>query len=278
MKASVIFTTYNQPDWLEKTFWGFYCQSEKDFEVVVADDGSNHATRCLVEQLRAQAPFPVKYIWQPDEGFRKCAILNKAILQASSDYLIFTDGDCIPRADFVEEHLRCKRPGHYLSGGYFKLPRSVSAAITQQDVEEQRVFDLDWLKAQGVALGKRALKMRLAQSQFGAFFNAILPTKSSFNGHNASCYKTDAIKVNGFNEAMEYGGLDIEFGVRLRNSGVQPRLVRYSTVTMHLDHDRAYATPEMRARSAAVKANTKAKRLAYCEQGLTNPCRRDESY
>jgi hypothetical protein len=68
---------------------------------------------------------------------------------------------------------------------------------------------------------------------------------------------------------MEYGGLDIEFGVRLRNAGVRPKLVRYSTITMHLDHDRSYATPEMKARSAAIKAHTKSAKLAYCKLGLS---------
>ena len=40
MKTSVIFTTYNSPTWLEKVLWGFFSQTYRDFEIVIADDGS----------------------------------------------------------------------------------------------------------------------------------------------------------------------------------------------------------------------------------------------
>ena len=38
----------------------------------------------------------IEHVWHEDRGFRKCEILNRAILAASADYLIFTDGDTIP--------------------------------------------------------------------------------------------------------------------------------------------------------------------------------------
>src|SRR5690606_30275495 len=112
--ASVIFTTYNQPDWLEKVLFGFAAQDRADFEVLVADDGSDDRTRQCLLALQPLLPMPVRHLWQPDDGFRKCEALNMAIAAARSDYLVFTDGDCIPRADFVSTHLRERAPGRFL--------------------------------------------------------------------------------------------------------------------------------------------------------------------
>lgn len=96
MKLSVIITTYNSPVWLEKVLWGYSVQTHKDFEIVIGDDGSRDDTRETIDRLRKETGLTIKHIWQEDKGFRKCRILNKAILQADAPYLVFTDGDCIP--------------------------------------------------------------------------------------------------------------------------------------------------------------------------------------
>lgn len=240
LKISVIFTTYNSPAWLEKVLWGFFYQTDDNFEVVVADDGSGAETKQLIEQFRDDTGMDLIHVWQRDDGFRKCRILNKAILAASGDYLVFTDGDCIPRKDFVAVHRKHARPGAYLSGGYFKLPMDVSRAITREDIAEGRCFDKVWLTANGV---RPPLKLT-ANAPQAAIFNRLTPTKRTWNGHNASCFKQDAIAVNGFDERMKYGGLDCEFGGRLRNAGLKAGQIRYSAVCIHLDHSRGYVNDE----------------------------------
>ena len=170
MKTSVIFTTYNSPDWLEKVLWGFFAQTVSDFEIIIADDGSRDDTRERIAYLSAASPVPIRHIWQPDEGFQKSRILNKAIAAAQGDYLIFTDGDCIPREDFVAEHLRHAEEGCYLSGGYFKLPLDISKAITKDDVTSQRVFSADWLRQQGMNIGISSLKLS-SRGQLGDLLN-----------------------------------------------------------------------------------------------------------
>ncbi len=267
MKTSVIFTTYNSPAWLEKVLWGFFAQTHRDFEIIVADDGSRDETRQLIERIAQQAPVPVRHVWQPDEGFQKSRILNKAIAAASGEYLIFTDGDCIPREDFVAEHLRHAQDGCYLSGGYFKLPLDISQAITQEDVARRRVFSLQWLRENGMSVGLiKAWKLTMR----GALGNLLnhLPVKASWNGHNSSCHKKWAIAVNGFDENMQYGGQDAEFGRRLRHLGVKAKRIRYSTICVHLEHGHGYVTPEMKANSARIREHTKKHRLTWTAVGL----------
>lgn len=244
MKVSVIFSTYNSPVWLEKVLWGFFCQTNLSFEIVIADDGSTVETTDLIRKMRSNAPIEIKHVWQCDDGFQKCRILNKAIVESSGDYLIFTDGDCIPRTDFVEQHVRRSQYGVYLSGGYFKLPMSVSQAVTKEDVSAQRVFDARWLKDQGLPYSVKTLKL-LAKHPWSELLNIISPARATWNGHNASCHKDLILAVNGFDERMQYGGEDREFGERLLNYGVRAKRIRYSAVCVHLEHRRGYVTEEM---------------------------------
>src|SRR5690606_34061851 len=177
------------PQWLEKVLWGFAQQDDTNFEVVVADDGSKDETREVVDRFRESVRFDVQHIWHPDEGFQKCRILNKAILAAQGEYLVFTDGDCIPRRDFLSVHRQHAEPGWFLSGGYFKLPMDISQAITREDIEAGHCFDRQWLVAHGM---KPSIKfMKLTAGKFTAkLFNSLTVTNRTFNGHNASCYKS----------------------------------------------------------------------------------------
>ncbi len=267
MKTSIIFTTYNSPDWMEKVLWGLSEQTVRNFEIVIADDGSRVETKERIDRIRSSISMPIVHVWQPDDGFQKSRILNKAIVASSGDYLIFTDGDCIPRRDFVAEHLRHAEDGCFLSGGYFKLPLDISKAITRDDVAAQRPFRPDWLRAQGMRLGwLRSLKL-VSRGVWGDLCNH-LPVKASWNGHNASCHKKWVTSVNGFNEEMQYGGQDVEFGRRLLHLGVKAKRIRYSTICVHLDHGRAYVTPEMLANSERIRMNTRNSRSTWTEQGI----------
>ncbi|MBU2099105.1 MAG: glycosyltransferase, partial [Gammaproteobacteria bacterium] len=82
MKLSVIVTTYNSPAWLEKVLWGYSRQTHKTFELIIGDDGSGPETRELLNRMRTETGLDIKHIWQEDDGFRKCRILNKCIEQA----------------------------------------------------------------------------------------------------------------------------------------------------------------------------------------------------
>ena len=110
MRTSVVLSTYNSPNWLEKVLWGYAAQTVRPDEIVVADDGSTDETRERLELLRRATQLNIQHVWHEDRGFRKCTILNRAIDAAEGDYLIFSDGDCISRADFVAVHKQHARP------------------------------------------------------------------------------------------------------------------------------------------------------------------------
>jgi glycosyltransferase involved in cell wall biosynthesis len=255
MKATVIFSTYNSEEWLEKVIIGFSVQTEQDFEIVIADDGSTDKTKELIDRLRNETAIPIKHVWQEDHGFQKTKILNKAILAAASDYLIFTDGDCIPRNDFVDVHLNYREIGYFLSGGYFKLPMNVSKLITKDDIISQRCFQLKWLKSHGLAKSIKNSKL-IARGFWTKILNKATPTSPSWNGHNASGWKKDLLEINGFNQEMQYGGEDRELGERLFNLGIKSKQIRYSAICVHLDHARGYVNQEAIDKNRAIRDYT----------------------
>jgi len=224
--VSVIISTYNSPEWLKKVLFGYQQQSYKNFEVIIADDGSSKATFDLLELIKKQVDYSIKHVWHKDNGFQKCAILNKAIAASSYDYLIFSDGDCIPRHDFIESHINCRKNGCFLSGGYFKLPMNLSKLITLEDIKSNRCFSLHWLKEHQLKKSIKNLKL-INNTILLNFLNKFTPTTASWNGHNASAWKKDLLNVNGFDERMKYGGEDRELGERLWNCGVSSKQIRY---------------------------------------------------
>ena len=267
MKASVIMSTYNSEEWLEKVIWGFSVQTETDFEIIVADDGSNPGTKALLDSLKDLIQIPLVHVWQEDIGFRKSEILNKAIVASNSDYLIFTDGDCIPRKDFVETHLFNRESGHFLSGGYSMLPMKTSKLIGKDDIISQDCFDLKWLMARGLKKSFKNIKFT-ADVSTAAWLNTVTPTKRTWNGHNASGWKKDIMAINGFNCEMQYGGQDREFGERLNNFGIKGKQIRYSAICIHLDHDRKYANEEGKRRNRLVRNSNKRNRITVVEKGI----------
>jgi glycosyltransferase involved in cell wall biosynthesis len=267
MKVSVIISTYNSPAWLEKVLWGYECQTHKDFEVVIADDGSADPTRQLIERFKRESSLAIIHVWHEDRGFQKSEILNKATVAATTDYLIFSDGDCIPRKDFLEVHVRQAQPGRFLSGGYFMLPMETSQRITREDIVSGRAFEARWLYEHGLPKTLKALKLT-SRGWRERFLNFITPTKATWNGHNSSGWKKDIIAVNGFNEQMQYGGQDRELGERLVNKGIRGKQIRYSAVCIHLDHKRGYKTPESIQKNKMIRRETRNRQKTWTEFGI----------
>ncbi|MFM9059713.1 MAG: glycosyltransferase family 2 protein [Planctomycetaceae bacterium] len=268
MFVSVIISTYESPAWLEKTLWGYRSQTHGDFDVLVADDGSGAETACVIERMRRASRLRIRHVWHPDVGFRKCRILNRAIAESRGEYLIFTDGDCVPRSDFVATHAALAHRGRGLSGGCIRLPLDASRALSEQDVFSGRCMRGAWLRAHTATTVGGRLRLRAADVIAGWIRDGLTTTRATFNGHNSSVWRADALRVNGFDERMTYGGLDREFGERLVNAGVRFRQVRHRAICLHLAHGRPYASEDSWARNAAIRTRTRRERLAWTPHGI----------
>lgn len=100
-------------------------------------------------------------------------------------------------------------------------------------------------------------------------FNRLTPTKCNFKGSNGSAWKQDVIAINGFDERMPWGGLDREFGVRLINSGIKPKHVRYNAIVIHLDHKRGYKDPKLVEENKQLRLFNEKHKVTRTDHGIS---------
>ena len=267
MRLSVIVSTYDKPHDLERVLWGYAAQTDRGFELLVADDGSGAEIAAVVDRVRGATGLPIVHVWHEDRGFRKSEIMNRAIVASTGDYLLFTDGDSIPRADLVAVHRALARPGAYLGGGYLKLPAEASQAITVDDVRDGRFVELRWLRANGWRPGRRALRL-VRSPVLAAALDRLTPTAPLFAGNNASVWRDAMIEANGFDMEMGYGGLDRAVGYRLVNLGIRGVQIRHRAVCMHLHHQRPYKDAEVMRRNREILDSTRRTGQTRARRGI----------
>lgn len=230
MHVSVILSTYNRAGYLELSLLGYMRQTHRDFEIVIADDGSTDGTHGLIERYQKLAPFPIRHVWQENKGRRKAKILNKAIKQARYDYLIFSDGDCIPKGDFIEAHVRNFQGGYFLGGGHIRLtkdysatlpPESVSQGVYEQALTPEHLWGLRWKQ------WKNQFYMLIGKKR-----------RPKFIGLNISVDKQSVFEINGFDENYEgWGQEDSDLRERLKRLGLRPRSILTQAIVFHLYHE-----------------------------------------
>lgn len=235
MRICVIVTTYNRPDALAAVFAGYGAQHDTDFELIVADDGSAAQTRSAIESYRSRARFPVSRVWHEDRGFRAAAIRNRALAATSADYVVFTDGDCVPARHFVARHRQLAERGWFVAGNRILL----SAGFTRRVLGEHlpihawsgaRWFTA-WLKRDInrwlplIALGDGRFRRRTPQRWEGV------------KTCNLAAWRDDLLRVNGLDESYSGWGLeDSDLVIRLLHAGVRHKSGRFATPLFHLWH------------------------------------------
>ena len=263
---SVIVSTRNSPDWLKRVLWGYENQNYKNFQLIIADDGSDDPTQELIDNFRKTSSMKIEHLWHPRNGCQKSLMLNRAVMHADGNYLIFTEDNCIPRFDFVKTHKNSAKPNHFLSGGHSKLPMCCSQQIGEDEIMSNEAFDIMWLQSHGYPTYAKKLRL-IARWPFNKLLN-LIPTQNRWNGHNASGWKSDIIKVNGFDERIMEGGEDLEFGDRLKQAGVYAKRVRYSAVCVHLSHAFGFDDSLVTKETRAIQNETLASKSKYTLFGI----------
>jgi glycosyltransferase involved in cell wall biosynthesis len=236
---SVVISFYNKIENLRLLLAALERQSFNDFEVIIADDGSETAVVNELGRIMVSSPLSLQHIWHEDLGFRKTRILNEAIRKSRSEYLVFVDGDCIPHWKFVEEHHLNRSPHVLLAGRRAYLSERLSRCLTPEKIrsgylEKRFMFDLigDGIFGKsrqvfkGLYIRNRSLRKFLNRSMKGVL------------GSNFSVYKQDLEAINGFDEryAAPAVGEDSDIELRLGWNRVQFRMVKNIAVQYHIFH------------------------------------------
>ncbi len=270
-RASIIVATYNRPSTLALGLQAFARQTAGDFELLVADDGSAASTAELLHAVAPALPFSLTHVWQEDRGFRLARILNRAAVRAQADYLIFTDGDCIPRKTFVAEHLANRRRGHFLVGRAVALSARFSCRVGRDYIASGRLDSLNPALLIDGLLGETGLAEHSVRVRPDWLLRLCdrrrPPARLHLVGNNWSGWRDNFLRVNGFDEWFDsWGSEDIELGWRLRNAGLKPLSVKNRAITFHLYHGRGHACPRPENVSRAEATRTGGGR--WCERGV----------
>ena len=245
MKISVILITYKKFNELTLTLSALENQTNKGFEVVVAEDDNSQETKKIITKFQKRGKLDLRHVYQEDNGYQRSKIVNKGIAESKGDYLLFLDSDCVPRSDWVESYAKSARAGWFFSGGsVVHVPEKIHLKFQVSDVKDNKIFNYQWLKNKGLSC--KRTKLRLSNLGFFKHVMNILTTRLGvFTGGNSACWRKDALAVNGFNEDFKtYGSEDREFGARLVNYGLKGIVKKFSFIVVHLDHPRPYSADE----------------------------------
>tara|TARA_B100001778_G_C18582994_1_gene628426 strand:- start:649 stop:1446 length:798 start_codon:yes stop_codon:yes gene_type:complete len=233
MLVSVIITTYNSPNFLEQCLNSFLKQKDKEFEIIIADDGSTKDTKELITRYKNK--LKIMHAWHNDDGFRAAKIRNEAVKISKGNYLVFIDGDCITFNDFIENHKRIAENGYFARGNRAMLSNAFSKKIIDEKTDINLISKT------------KLIKLRICKD-----LNRILPILRIFNYPlrkikktewkgaktcNLGIWRDDFINVNGYDESyVGWGREDSDLVVRLINSNVFRKEAIFATGVLHLKH------------------------------------------
>lgn len=235
MFISVIVTTYNRPDALSAVLSALGRQSDRHFEIIVADDGSDDSTKEMVHRRRKKLPCPVKHAWQPDRGFRAARARNNAAAASRGEYLVFLDGDCIPRPSFVADHRALAQTGWFARGSRILLSESFTRRVLSQSLP------IGSWPLWRCLLARCHGRMRRVSPLLRPALPYVARSKARrWHGAktcNLAVAREDFVAVNGFDESYTgWGFEDSDFASRLIDYGVRRKEAFNRAVVFHLYH------------------------------------------
>lgn len=260
---SVIVTTYNREDALDAVLSSLSRQSDRGFEVVVADDGSRPMTAAVVERWRTRLGVPLSHVWQMNCGFRAAEIRNRAILACRGQYCIFLDGDCIAPPDFIATHRKLAEPGWFVTGNRILLSAALTAAVLRDHLQPQAWSAWAWIGQRlGGGVNRLAALLRLPLGPL----RKLQPRRwRGARSCNLAVWRCDLERVNGFDACFTgWGREDSDLLIRLLRCGLRRKDGRFATGVIHLWHaqlDRAeLAANDLRLEAVLESDRTRAQR------------------
>ena len=232
---SVILTTYNREDALAAVLRSLKPQSDRQFEVVVADDGSGSATKALLATWRERLGVPLIHVWHEHRDFRAGEIRNHAILASRGMYCVFLDGDCLVRPDFIATHRRLAERGWFVTGNRALLSAELTARVLRDDIVIESCGTLAWI-AQRARAGVNRLGPVL-RLPLGPLRKLRPQAWQDARSCNLAVWRADLDRIDGFDANFSgWGREDSDLLVRLLRTGVRRKDGVFATGVVHLWH------------------------------------------
>jgi glycosyltransferase involved in cell wall biosynthesis len=232
---SVVVTTYNRPRALELVLRALDAQSDKNFEVIVGDDGSKAPTRELIDNISSEVSYPLTHVWQEDLGFRAGRVRNLAAKASQGQYLLFLDGDCIPRTNWISVHRRLAQRGWFVAGNRVLLSENFTSRAESEKIELHSLSKADWKR---MLQDKNVNRIHpLNNLPLGVLRLIRASQWKRVRSCNLGIWRQDFLAVDGFDLTFEgWGFEDSDLAIRLINSGIHHKDGSYATAVLHLYH------------------------------------------
>jgi glycosyltransferase involved in cell wall biosynthesis len=264
---SVVITTYNRPDALAAVVEACFAQSDKNFEIIIADDGSTANTQECIDALKARAPVALQHVWQPDLGFRAAMARNRGTLAARGEYIVFLDGDCIPQRDFIAQHRKLARRGFLVSGSRVLLSPGLTARILSEHIDLNAASVGERLAYRLRGDVNKVLQLLVRLPDLGRESRRF--SWRRIKSCNLGVWRSDLDLVNGFDESfLGWGHEDSDLVVRLFNAGVNRKDGAFATEVFHLWHREAKRDQE--SSNKRVVMERAANKTILATQGLNS--------
>jgi len=235
---SVVLTTYNRSDALAVVLAALQRQTDKDFEVVIADDGSQPAHRARIRETANRCSFALAYVWHPDVGFTVARARNLGVAQSRGSYLILLDGDCVPDVDFIAQHRRLMQTGFLVNGSRCLLSPDFTQRVLGGSVDIVGRSWQYWLQQWRTGYASK-IAPRLRVPDVG------MRIESDFRWHgirscNMGLWRSDFEVVNGFDSSFQgWGHEDADLVLRMFHAGIRRKNGCFATEVFHLWHEEA---------------------------------------
>jgi glycosyltransferase involved in cell wall biosynthesis len=218
--VSVVIPTYNRREELRQSLETLTAQEfpAKEFEVIVADDGSSDDTAEVAASF--DGPLRMKYVFQEDLGHRAAAARNMGARSAAAPVLAFLDSGTLAGPGFVGGHVAAQsEPGRRTVLGYcygynaFRAEKWVPDSFGTASLPEVVRLNADEPLF-------RDIRHR-DFDQVGFDLTKLISPWNYYYTMNCSVRAADFWAVGGFDETFtSWGFEDTELGYRLYRDGV----------------------------------------------------------
>lgn len=260
---------YNKPENLRLVLAACARQSFKDFEVIIADDGSGPSVKEVVNEAQRLYSFPLIHLWHEDKGWQKNVMLNNAIRASNTGYLVFIDGDCLPSKHFLLDHWNEREENKVLLGRRVETSERWSKALTQEKIQTGEFERYGWQEWRDGFRGD-SLRVEDGLRMPSKTLRAILLRNvRGMLGSNFSVVKKYLEAINGFDEMYKGPGCgeDSDIQYRLSLIGVTGKSMRNLAIQYHIFHPRTKVMQECWDRFEMVKKTNEPR----CKAGLVHP-------
>jgi len=225
---------YNNYNVMKLVFDGYINQTDKDFLLTVADDGSTPEIKNLCD-IYTKKGLKIKHVWHEDIGYRRATILNKALRESTSDFIVFTDNDCVPHPKFIADHKKNAQEGYFSIGRRCDLKDEISNKLLTQEIHLDCLFNPIFLIFESLRNRLKRPECAISLPTFICLFLQIKNIKAL--GANMGVWKKDLFAINGFdNKFQGYGFEESDLENRLIKSGVTGKSIKGKAGLVHLYH------------------------------------------